>query len=165
MVQAKSCYTENRESCLLEFLLKRKQPHFRRTATKPIQIDIINIIQEEIQTYLGIFNDNQQSIKAAFHQKEIGIPPIILPPFPTNLLHGQFPIQVIQNPTRRKLILKAQQQQPPPGLPILMKVANQLSIFKPTLVPTQTKPQPGYASLKKQTKKSKAESQIIIRSH
>ena len=50
-----------------------------RAATKPIQTDIIQRIEEETQKDPRVFNHSSWSIKAAWLQKEIGIPPIIPP--------------------------------------------------------------------------------------
>jgi hypothetical protein len=73
----------------IQLLIKKEAAtYLLRAATKPIQTDIIHQIQEETQTNPRFFNDTSWSIKAAWLQKEIGIPQSAPPPQDiTNVLH------------------------------------------------------------------------------
>jgi len=96
-----------RESGILPLRLLIKKDtatYLLRAATKPIQTDIIQRIQEETQKDPRVFDDASCSIKAAWLQKEIGIPPIIPPMSNEHAPWLEKPIQVIiQNPTQKKV--------------------------------------------------------------
>ena len=71
----------------LRLLIKKEAAtHLLRAATKPNQTDIIHRIHEETQTHPRVFNGASWSIKAAWIQKEIGIPSI-RPQCPKLVLH------------------------------------------------------------------------------
>ena len=69
----------------LRLLIKKETATYLLRAAKPIQTDIIQRVQEETQKDPRVFNDTSWSIKAAWLQKEIGIPPII-PQCSTNVI-------------------------------------------------------------------------------
>ena len=97
-----------RESGILPLRLlikKETSSYLPRAATKPFQTDIIHCIQVETQKDPWVFNDASRSIKAAWLQKEIGIPPITPPPMSNERAPWlEPPIQVIiQNPIQKKV--------------------------------------------------------------
>jgi len=65
---------------------KETSTYYLRAATKPIQTNIIHRIKEETQKDSRAFDDTSWSIKAAWLQKEIRIPPIT-PPMSNELSH------------------------------------------------------------------------------
>ena len=96
-----------RESGILPHRLlikKETATYLLRAPTKPIQTDTIQRIQEETQEDLRVFNDASWSIKAAWLQKEFGIPPVIPPMSNERAPWLEPPIQIIiQNPIQKKV--------------------------------------------------------------
>ena len=96
-----------RESGILPLRLlikKETATYLLRTATKPFHTDMIQRVQEETQKDPRVFNDASWSIKAAWLQKEIGIPPVIPPTSKECAPWLEPPIQVIiQNPIQKKV--------------------------------------------------------------
>ena len=65
---------------------------------------MVQRVQEETQQDPRVFNDASWSIKAAWLQKEIGIPPVIPPTSKERAPWLEPPIQVIiQNPIQKKV--------------------------------------------------------------
>jgi hypothetical protein len=89
----------------LRLLIKKDTAtYLLRAATKPTQTDIIQRIQEELQKDPRVFKDASWSIKAAWLQKEIGIPLITPPNSNESAPWVEPPIQVvIHNPIQKKV--------------------------------------------------------------